>query len=211
VRAGAALVLVLALGAAACGDGREPAGPAPLEGLEPGFRAAVEAAVEAAEATGPAPNPLGVVLAGCPVADEAAVRAIGAALGVPEAEPAGVLNAVAQDVPDGRAVQCALDYGEATAGAVVLSVRPGGEDLDALAAELDEAGFTRVDAPVVDGLAADRTLLLEARDFAAHRAVHVGGGLQVGLTAGDDLLGEDPAALLPALSTAVGELARVLG
>jgi hypothetical protein len=201
-----ALALALALAAGACGGG-EPAPADPLAGRGAAFAALTADEVDRQQAAGTPRNPLGLVLEGCPVADADAVAAIGAGLPDGDADDGRVLNALLQD-PDGeRAVQCALGYGSASGGAVVLSVRPRDGDLGAVVDQL--ADYTPVDDVEVEGLDPAAVAVLDADGFAAVRGVFVGEELEVSVTVNDDVGGADGvAAVLP---VAVREVARTLG
>lgn len=205
------IVVLLALALLGCeGDTGETANGTRTDviDLAASFREQTAAVVAQQEADGVAPTPLGRLLEDCLAVDDAALEALAAALGVGE-ESAEVLNTTLQQ-PDGpdATLSCAVRFGEASAGAVVLSVGPTGAGIEELTATLIAADYVEVPDASAQGLADDEVLLFDATGFAASRAVWAPEGFQIGLTANTDLA--DSGALLDALPVAVEEIRRVL-
>lgn len=186
------------------GDGRTDASD-----LAAALREQAAGVVAQQEGEGVAPTPLGRTLDSCLVLDDAGLAALGEGLGV-DGDQAEVLNATLQQ-PDGPdpTVSCAIRYGSASAGAVLLSGGPTDADVDALTAELVAADFIEVPDAGAEGLPDGEVLLFEAAGFDASRAVWAADGFQISLTANDDLAAAG--ALLDALPVAVAEVRRVLG
>ncbi len=214
------LLLTLALVLAACSGGDGAAEDVPTDGagadgsgvdgaaLAASYTAAVDAAVTAQVEAGVAPNPLGRVLDDCLVVDTEAMRRIGEALGVADTEPE-LLNVVVQDPEGVPTLQCAIRYGESSAGAVVLSTTTAFADAESARADLTAQGFSEVDEATADGLPDDEVLLFDSTSFDASRVVWVADGFQVSLTVNADIA--DTGALLDALPVTVQEVARGLG
>lgn len=161
------------------------------------------------EADGTAATPLGRLLEECLAVDEAALAAVGEALGI-GGETAEVLNATLQRPGEAdTTLSCAVRFGEASAGAVVLSAGPSDASITDLTAAILAADYTEVPDATAEGLAEDEVLLFEATGFEATRAVWAAEGFQISLTANADLA--DSGALLTALPVAVEEVMRVLG
>ena len=173
------------------------------------YTALVEAEVARQEQEGVAASPLGRFLESCPLVDEAALTAIGDAMDV-DGATAEVLQSTLQQ-PDGPrpTTSCAVRYGEASAGAVVISGGATTATVEELRAELAAADYVEVEDSRAEGLPDAEVLLFEATGFDASRAVWLADGFQLSLTANADLA--DRGALLDALPTAVGEVQRVLG
>lgn len=188
----------------------QPAATTDATDLARGYTSLVEAEVARQESEGVPASPLGRVLTACLLVDEDALTAIGEAMGV-DGATAEVLQSTLQQ-PDGPrpTTSCAIRYGDASAGAVVLS----GGATTATAAELREelAAADYVEVEVEDrgaeGLPAAEVLLFEATGFEAGRAVWLADGFQLSLTANADLA--DRGALLDALPTVVDEVQRVV-
>lgn len=207
------LIIALATVAACTDDGAGgdggPGERTDASALADAYLDEVRAVIAQQEADGVPATPLGRRLEECLVADDAALSAIAAGLDIGDST-GEVLNATVQD-PDGAApaITCAVRFGEASAGAVVLNAAPSTEQPDALRARLRDAGFVEIDDATAEGLPDDEVLLFDATTFEASRAVWLADGFQVSLTANTDLA--STGALLAALPVAVREVTRTVG
>lgn len=150
-------------------------------------------------------TPRGRAFDRCPAVDDGALQALA---DVFEADATVIqdLGATVTD-PDGQpTLSCPLKFGEASAGAAVLTVGPA---LGDLAEQLAAANYEEVPDATVAGLPDEQVRLFDSTQFEASRAVWSADGFQISLTGNSDLVASG--ALLEALPVAVKEVSRVIG